>query len=73
MKTAKLGDIFYYGEKLVKCLWVNPGKKSIGMETIEDHFCPSCNHNLGKEHIESIESSPNFQSEANPIQSLSIE
>lgn len=70
MKTAQLGQYLIFEGKLVKVVSINPGSKSINMETIEDHLCPHCGESLGKKQIEVIESSPMFQNGAESIRTI---
>ena len=72
MKTAQLGDYLLWKKQLVKVVFMNPGEKAIGMETLDDKKCPHCGGSLGKEQFEIIESSPMFQEGAEPIQTLKI-
>jgi hypothetical protein len=70
MKTAQLGDYLLWEGRVVKVLFINPGSKAIGMETLEDKKCPHCGGSLGKEQFEIIESSPMFQEGAKPLQTI---
>ena len=71
IKTVKLGDYFEWNGQIVKCEWINPGSKSIGFTTIQNHACERCGHEnkiiTGHDHIES---SPNFQEGAKSIQTI---
>lgn len=62
MKTAELGDVFYWGGDLVTCEWINDGRKSIGFIIREEVKCPHCGeiHEVEKS-MNVIESSPQFQ------------
>jgi len=67
MKTAKLGDIFKFENQLVEVKWINEGHKSIGFVPINAKPCHCC----GKvKSWEVIESSPNFQNNAEPINTI---
>jgi len=67
MKTAQLGDIFEYEGELVEVKWINQGQKSIGFAPINAKPCPCCG---ATKHWDMIESSPNFQNAAKPIETI---
>ena len=70
MKKAKIGQYLKFKGKLVKVIAINPGKRSIVMESIKDHKCPHCDKSLGKEKIDIIEESLLFQINAEPINTI---
>jgi len=67
MKTVELGDYFLWNGQITKCQWINTGSKSIGFVTKAK--CPHCGVEIDDIHNE-IESSPNFQNEAEPIKTI---
>ncbi len=67
MKTAKLGDIFKYENQLVEVRWINQGEKSIGFIPVNAKPCSCCGE---IKSWEVIESSPNFQQSAEPINTI---
>jgi len=74
MITAKLGDYFLWMGKIVKVEWINMGNKSIGFKTTKTVKCPHCEreHEI-EDHNDVIESSPQFQKNAKPINTITIE
>ena len=64
---VELGDYFEWNGQIVKCEWINEGSRSIGFVTKEP--CPCCGEELTVSNNH-IESSPNFQKEAKPIQTI---
>ena len=71
MITAELNDYFEWNGEITKCQWINTGSKSIGFVITKTVKCPNC----GEFHeIESsmnvIESSPQFQDIAKPINTI---
>ncbi len=70
MKKAKLGDFFLWEGKLVQCLWINEGHRSIGFKSTEKTCCPNCNIPIDYESFDVIEDSPLFQQTAEPIKTI---
>jgi len=70
MKDCNLGDYLIYESQLVKCVAVNPGRKEVILETLEDEYCPHCKESLGKKQMGIIVSSPLFQNGAQPLQTI---
>jgi hypothetical protein len=70
MKDCNLGDYLFYEGRLVRCVALNQGLKEAVLETIEDHLCPHCGGCLGKEQIHVIVGSPNFQTNAEPLPTI---
>jgi hypothetical protein len=67
MKTAQLGDIFEYQGVLVEVKWINQGYKAIGFVPVNAKPCECCGET---KHWDVIESSPNFQEYAIPVQTI---
>lgn len=68
IKTVQLNDYFEWDGQMVKCQWITgTGVRSIGF--VIKKPCPHCGEPV--EHaMNVIESSPNFQETAKPIQTI---
>lgn len=71
MKTVKLGDFFLWKGKLAKII-CKSDQPTVGIEMVEPEKCPHCNGILGHHQFNIIPTSPLFQQDAEPIQTISI-
>ena len=69
MKRAKLNDYLFWRGELAQIVGESEGRQVI-IQPLEDRKCPNCGHNLGKEQIHVIESSPMFQEGAERIETI---
>ena len=67
MKKANLGDIFLYQCKLVEVVAINEGHRSIVFQEINPKRCECCGE---IKQYDIIESSPLFQENSEPIQTI---
>ena len=70
MKTAKLYDYLMWKGKLAQVVGI-ADRKSVIIELKEKNLCPHCSGDLGFQQIQVIESSPLFQENAEPINTIS--
>lgn len=69
MKNPKLGDYILWKGQLAKVVY-ETSNRTIGIELIDDHRCPHCNGNLGKQQINLIPTSPLFQENAQALPTM---
>lgn len=69
MKNPKLGDYILWEGQLAKVVY-ETSLRTVGIELINDCRCPHCNGNLGNKQINVIPSSPLFQDNAQPLQTM---
>lgn len=69
MKKPKLGDVFYWKGQMVKVV-ATANEPTVFMETMENQKCPHCDGDIGKHQFGIIPTSPLFQENAEPIQTL---
>lgn len=69
MKIPKLGDFLLWNKKPAKIIGTSDSF-TVHIEMLENHKCPHCNGDLGKEQIAVIAASPMFQEMAEPLQTL---
>ena len=69
MKDAKLGDYLLWNGKPAKII-AETEKRQVVIELLENCKCPHCLGDLGKKQINVIVSSPMFQNEAEPMQTI---
>lgn len=69
MKKAKLGDWLLWKGKLAKVI-SRADSPTITIEMHENALCPHCGGDLGKEQHSYIPTSPLFQENAEPIQTI---
>lgn len=67
MKRADLGAIFRYNGELVEVFAINDGRRAVVFKPLNKPPCPTCGHD---HRIELIESSPLFQDNAEPVETL---
>jgi hypothetical protein len=72
MKNPKLGDYFLWKGELAKIVY-ETSERTVGIQLIDDCKCPHCNKSLGKKQIDVIPTSPFFQENARPIQTMKDE
>lgn len=70
MIKAELNDYLEWEGRIYQVKWINPGSRSIGAESIDQSKCPHCGGDIGKDTFDMIESSPLFQENAKPIQTI---
>jgi len=69
MKIAKAGDyLLWEGELAIVIGEIN--KHAVCIEMIKGKICPHCGEKIGREVITVIDSSPQFQQSAEPIQTI---
>lgn len=64
---AQLDDYFLWKGVLVKVVYINEGKRSIGFEAVVSTVCPTCHQSI---QYDIIEDSPLFQENAKPINTI---
>jgi len=69
MENAKLGDYLLWEGKLARIVY-ETSQRTVGIELIEDCSCPHCGESLGKKQIDVIPTSPLFQENAQPLQTM---
>lgn len=69
MKKPKLGDYIFWEGKLARIVWTT-SEPTVGIELSEPNYCPHCAGSLGKHQFSMIPTSPLFQENAEPIQTL---
>jgi len=69
MKNPKLGDYILWKGQLARVLY-ETSERTVGIELIDNHKCPHCQGDLGKKQINIIPTSPLFQENAEPIQTM---
>lgn len=69
MKKAKLGDYLFWKGDLAKIVG-EAREKTIIIELLENNKCPHCEGDLGKKQISVIPTSPLFQENSEPIQTI---
>ena len=69
MKTAKLGDfLLWNGEPAEVIGEIND--HAVVIELIRDNICPHCGGRLPKKSFAVVDSSPQFQENAGPVQTI---
>lgn len=69
MKAASLGDYLLWKGHPAKVIGQTSSPQVV-IELLENHKCRHCNGDLGKEQINVIVSSPLFQENAKPMQTI---
>lgn len=69
MKNPKLGDWLLWKGEPAKIVY-EAKQRTVGIELVNDCKCPYCNKSLGKKQINVIPTSPLFQKNAEPLQTL---
>jgi len=69
MKNPKLGDYLLWKGELAKVVY-ETDQRTVGIELITDCKCPHCNKSLGKKQVDIIPTSPLFQENAEPLQTM---
>ena len=72
MKSAKTGDYLLWKGVPAKIVYSNEGHRSVGIEILENTKCPNCGEDLGKKQIDVIVSSPMYQENAEPMQTIKV-
>ena len=69
MRDASLGDYLLWNDKPAKIIGESSSRQVI-IELLEDRKCPHCDEAIGKEQISVIVSSPLYQENAKPMQTI---
>ena len=69
MKNPKLGDWLLWKGEPAKIVY-EANQRTVGIELVNDCKCPHCKKILGKKQINVIPTSPLFQENAEPLQTL---
>lgn len=72
MKKPKLNDNILWKGEPAKIIGFSDSRAAI-IELHENAKCPHCQGDLGKDQRHSIVSSPDFQENAKPIQTMEVE
>jgi hypothetical protein len=69
IKGAELGQFLLWKHRLARIIGKSKGEQAI-LEMLENKCCPHCQGDLGKEQIYVIVASPQYQHNAEPIETI---